>query len=198
MSEDGAEWSETCYESFWNMQDLAYGAERFVLAGHGGDLFATGGDIFVSLDGIDWTQAAGEVPRARAVAYGGGKFIAVGTAAVATSPDGSVWTKTPFDYHRQLFDVVHGDGTFVITGNFGSVFASSDGVTWTEEQSGLAGAFFLRGVVHGNGLFVAVGDEYDLDLLMSRSAIITSPNGTDWSIRHNGTNQGLRGCVTMA
>lgn len=196
VSDDGAVWTELIDESFTSRPfALAHGAGRFVAVGGGPDPLAPGGTAYASADGVTWTDASGDIPEARSVTYGGGKFVAVGTASIATSSDGLSWTSAPFDAPRQLFDVAYGDERFVATGNSGSIFTSSDGVRWREEQSGLSGGYFLRGVTYGDGLFVVVGDKYDPDLRMNTSTIITSPDGAHWTTRHSDVGQELRDVV---
>lgn len=196
LSENGAVWTELVNETFAGRSfALAHGAGRFVAVGPGVDPLASGGSAYASTDGVTWADASGEIPEVRSVTHGGDKFVAVGTAAIAISSDGLSWTSAPFDAPRQLFDVAHGAGVFVAVGNSGSIFSSVDGVHWSEEQSGLSGGYFLRGVTYGDGLFVAVGDQYDPDLRMNTSMIITSPDGAHWTTRHSGVGQELRDVV---
>ena len=141
VSEDGAEWTETHDPLFANLSAITFGADKFVAVGLGSDPLSPEGNAFVSADGINWIPAAGNVPKLNSVAYGDSEFIAVGYGEIATSPDGLQWTGEPFEYPRQIFDVVRDNGTFVITGNAGSVFTSPDGAAWTEQQSGLSDIF---------------------------------------------------------
>ncbi|MDE0170675.1 MAG: hypothetical protein OXS29_14405 [bacterium] len=151
----------------------------------------SGGVVLTSLDGVEWSPVASGLPGLATVTYGKGVFVAAGTAFVATSADGIAWAPSPFDSPRRLFGIAYGDDRFVITGGHGSIFTSSDGVEWTSRNSGVSGVTFLRGVAHGGGLFVAVGDEYDTAAKSSVSTIITSPNGADWTVQHSGESQSL-------
>lgn len=193
LSKDGAVWTTVTNESFAGQPlALAHGAGRFVAVGDSSDPLAPGGSAYASDDGVTWTSTTGDIPEARSLIYGGGTFVAVGNASIATSPDGLSWTSAVFDAPRQLFDVTHGDGKFVATGNAGAIFTGSDGTQWSAQESGLPdGGYFLRGVAHGDGLFVVVGDRYDPALRMNTSAIITSPDGAAWTLRHAGDGQEL-------
>lgn len=177
---------------FFGASDVAFGAGRFVTVGEAFNPdFGVGAVIRTSLDGIEWSSVDSGLPGLATVTYGKGMFVAAGAAFVATSADGVSWVPSPFDAPRQLFAIAYGDDRFVITGGHGSVFTSSDGVMWTSRNSGLSGVTFLRGVAHGGGLFVAVGDEYDAGAKRSVSTIITSPDGADWTVRHSGASQSL-------
>ncbi len=192
LSENGAVWTELVSESLGGQSfALAYGAGRFVAMGANSDPLAGGGSAFASDDGVTWTSTSGDIPEARSVIYGDGTFVAVGNASIATSPDGLSWTSAAFDAPRQLFDVAHGDEGFVVTGNSGSIFTGSDGLQWSAQQSGLTDGYFLRGVTHGDGLFVAVGDRYAPSSRMNTSIIITSPDGVAWAPRHSAAGQEL-------
>lgn len=72
-----------------------------------------------------------------------------------------------------FFGVAYGNGKFVVTGYFEPVVLTSpDGVTWTTHT--IAPYAYLRGVVWGNGVFVAVGNG---------GRILTSPDGVSWTDR---------------
>ncbi|MXY75727.1 MAG: hypothetical protein F4Y40_01375 [Acidimicrobiia bacterium] len=178
--------------AFFGASDVAFGAGRFVAVGEAFNPdFGLGAVIRTSPDGVEWSQVDSGLPGLAAVTYGKGMFVAAGAGFVATSADGISWAPSPFDAPRQLFAIAYGDDRFVITGGHGSVFTSSDGVEWTSRNSGVSGVTFLRGVAHGGGLFVAVGDEYDATSKGSVSTIITSPDGADWTVRHSGQSQSL-------
>ena len=178
--------------AFFGASDVAFGAGRFVAVGEEFNPdFGLVAIIRTSHDGVEWSLVDSSLPGLAAVTYGKGMFVAAGTAFVATSTDGIAWVPSPFDAPRQLFAIAYGDDRFVITGGRGSVFTSSDAVEWTSRDSGVSGVTFLRGVAHGGGLFVAVGDEYDATAKRSVSTIITSPDGADWTVRHSGDSQSL-------
>ena len=196
VSKDGVLWEEHYDRALLGTSAVTYGAGKFVAVGEVFSSSGLVGIISTSPDGFNWTErAVGLLRGLHSVAYGGGKFVAVGSKLVILSSDGIDWMETSFgstpEYVRQLYDVVHGKDTFVITGNRGSVFTSADGVVWEARQSGVSRLVFLRSVAYGNGLFVAVGDEYDSDQRISKSTVITSPNGIEWSAQYSGTCQSL-------
>ena len=64
-------------------------------------------------------------------------------------------------------------------GENGTIITSSDGVSWTTNNSGVAD--YLLSVVFAHGIFVAVGGDYGLT-----STILTSTNGIDWQSQNSG------------
>lgn len=138
----------------------------FVAVGHDGTRLT-------SPDGATWTEAArgkeGEVFRA--VAFGGGRCVAVGTYGgknlFSSSADGKTWTFGSKDgkYNRTLRGLAYGKGQFVTAGgdpvSVGQsspfVMLSTDGVEWTDYIE-IAGKNIIRRIAWGNDCFVGVGD----------------------------------------
>lgn len=159
------------WDSSWSSQVVgtgsndgaAYGLGIFVVVGANG--------ILTSSDGVSWVQRS-NVPL-RAVAYGAGKFVAVGDSGQNySSVDGVSWVQgsTSVVAGVSFYSICHGAGLFVAVGNNTSsaIATSTDGVSWTLRSTGAAN---LRGVTHGGGIFVAVGEQF---------ARIYSVNGVDW------------------
>ena len=119
--------------------------------------------------------------------------------------------------------IFHGNGIFVVVGEAGTLYTSSDGDTWTWRSSGTNRS--LRDVAYGGGTFVAVGEGgtiltsadglawtpqhsgtgrdlhgvgYGSDTFVAvgdRGSILTSPDGTTWTVRDSGTHQLLKKVV---
>src|SRR6266550_3253669 len=66
-----------------------------------------------------------------------------------------------------------GQGIFVGVGAGPFVQISTDGLTWTQHDSGTPSS--LRAIAYGSGLFVAVGNE---------GIALTSSDGIDWTSRN--------------
>ncbi len=141
------------------------------------------GYIATSPDWVNWTNTTpGRLQGLAGVAYGKGKFVAVGYAGnglpyspIATSTDGFHWTitnsGTAEDYESIATD---SNGTFVAVSDYGRVLRSTDnGVTWATNTPapGLA-TNGLNYVAYINSQFVAVG---------YGGAVIYSANGASWS-----------------
>ncbi|TCP52631.1 cadherin-like protein, partial [Tumebacillus sp. BK434] len=136
----------------------------------------TGGTIIKSADGISWQNVSVAAAAGfYGVAYGEGKFIAVGestgsTPVIYTSVDGQVWEIVPDPKPKQVLNsVAYGDGKFVAVGLSGYIYESEDGVTWNERVSNVSKD--LWAVNYGAGKFYAAG---------ANETIISSQSGITW------------------
>jgi len=104
--------------------------------------------------------------RINAVAYGGGKFVAVGDSGKAAySDDGITWIPveetTFYDTHNEGIDIeaiAYGGGKFVAVGGGGKAAYSSNGITWQAADTNL-GDFHINAIAYSGKRFVAGGDE---------------------------------------
>src|SRR6202162_2178044 len=86
-----------------------------------------------------WSNTMPQGNRLNGAAYGGGVFVAVGSAgAVLTSRDGSSWTPRFPNTRSDLFDGAWGGQLFVAIGAGGAAFTSPDGVFWARRPVGTA------------------------------------------------------------
>jgi hypothetical protein len=71
--------------------------------------------------------------------------------------DGVSWTiqKTTFD--DSASGIAYGGGKFIVSGEFGSLWSSANGVRWTRYQPFSSPGFGFFGVCCGDGSCVAVG-----------------------------------------
>jgi len=114
----------------------------------------------------------------RDVAYGGGRWVAVGEGTTVVSTDAAKWSAGPLP-DRSLTGVAYGDGSFVAVGDGGAVLRSADGVAW--EDAGGTVAANLTAVAFAGGLFLAVGDG---------ATVLSSPDGLTWTQEWPGALQG--------
>jgi len=119
------------------------------------------------------------------VAYGAGKFVAIGNQGSAwSSADGTSWTEIDLSTlsMSQFQSIAFLNGEFIAfgydgeTGNY-VVLTSSDGSTWSSTT--LSTSDFYASTAYGNGVYVAVTWDW------SGSPIFTSANGTDWTAVSN-------------
>ena len=97
-------------------------------------------------------------------------FVGVGTGGVIlSSQDGVNWESASIssDYFN---GITFADNKYVVVGNSGAVYTSSNARNWTSQVSGTVQELFE--VIYGNSLFVSVG---------CQGTIITSPTGVNWS-----------------
>lgn len=170
-----------------HLRAVTHANDRFVAVGEYGS-------VVVSQDALQWSDRGLESPyKLNSVAYGNGRFLAVGTAsvplpiyaraAVLTSSNALEWTELPSALNQaaQPNRVAFGNDTFVISASLsqdgsGHLLRSSDGAAWTDFPLPLSTSIFNLGFFQG--LFVAVGIGPS-----SRAIILTSPDGVDWQQR---------------
>ena len=145
-------------------------------------------DVMTSPNGGEWTTVGHLADYGTlGVAWGAGRFVAVGTIGlIATSTDGITWTSgsTLRDGSAEvaLYGVVFDGTQFVAVGQRGQAATSADGVTWTVHAT--ASPEDLRAIAVGsNGELVAVGDN---------GVVQTSGDGVHWTLRDSGTHRWLR------
>lgn len=142
-----------------------------------GQFMAFGYGIVRSSDGLNWvrsevTPTGGYVqPPINDVAYGSGKWVAVGLQGVSVSTDGGVFTRLNAT-DITLYGVAYGEGRFVAVGASGAILTSTDGSNWSLE--GTNEGSVLSSVAYGNGKFVAVGEA---------GRAYWSDDGQTWTLR---------------
>lgn len=130
-----------------------------------------------------WTQQIQTRPNydVHDIAYGAGRYVAVGDAGlIRVSTDGVAW-KTLVDPSQSpqkfgLESVIYEKNLFVAVGSSGYVMTSVDGLTWVKRVSGTG--VYLYKIAYGGGLFMAVGRQ---------GTAITSADGIHWTSCTTGT-----------
>ena len=187
-SSNGKTWSKTTGTA---LGDIAFGNGTFV--------GVSGNNLLTSPDGINWAVRASYPPiqyvgtRFTRIAFGNGIFAAIGydsesvprNDVVYTSTYGVSWTgyilNTPESF-KGLNDICFGNNIFLIVGNIGYVFTSSDGTNWSGLQAGaptLGGGIAYDdrySVAYGDGTFVSVGEGND---------ILSSLDGVTWKRKNS-------------
>jgi hypothetical protein len=167
----------------WVMRNPATSADLYDITFGSGKFVATGyyNTIVRSDDGISWTPClSSDMGQFSAIVRAPDRFVAVGktlidntSGTIATSADGLMWTTL----YGSLGGVAYGNSRFVAVGELGSCRTSSDGISWTNETTGISNR--LRSVTFGNNTFVAAGD---------KGGICSSTNGSAWVGTTLGTN----------
>ncbi len=210
ISPDGVAWSEQEPAGWSEVKGLAYGDGTYVAVTDFAGFYcstqpAAGWEV------VGWDGLPGAYPHLLSVAYGAGRFVAVGMdpRSPIVSPDGCTWTNwPPFAREILLWSVAFGDSQFVAVGPSGLVVVSSDGSNWVKRASGAATD--LRALAYGNGTWVMLGDGtmlattnltsfQDADSTLTSRGIaglaygdgrfvagglqevLTSPDGTNWT-----------------
>jgi hypothetical protein len=162
-----------------------------------GALYVAAGDPFDGATGTTWaytspdattwtarTTATFNEPTLRVAYPGDGNFYMLGSSgSLARSANGTSWTpvlapggrNAPGMGQSNMLGAIAYSGTlWVAGGQFGSIFTSPDGVTWTSRRAARC-CGSIDGIDYGNGLFAAVGDT------SGAAYILTSPDGITWT-----------------
>ena len=184
-SSDGINWTERTLPPTSALTDIIYGYGQFVAVGYSGTVITA-----PAADLSTWTpRTSGTTQTLWQVSYKNtspNKFVAVGASgAVITSPDGLAWTVQASGISQTLMTVGYGNGLFVTSGSnssgdAGHIWTSPDGVAWTEQTS--PAYEWFKDVLYAGGHYFLIGGK-----------IITSANGTAWSIVHGGTGWDIWG-----
>jgi hypothetical protein len=181
-STDGASWTAISNSTFrqWEFESIAYGDGKFVA----GASTLGGGKIAYSADGINWTVAAdsgfGTSLSIRDIAYGGGRFVAVGNRRMANSTNGISWTSvmdTGISSGWEIYGVAYGGGRFVAGGNHGGMTYSADGTNWTAVSKSPFAPLDMMDIAYGGGRFVAGG---------GFGTMAYSTDGATWTVGADG------------
>lgn len=106
-----------------------------------------------------------------AVAYGAGRYVAVGRAGtILTSTDGSGWVPQTQFMPTLFTNVVFADSKFVAVGSNGNVLVSTDGLSWISRNVGEVGV--LYGAANNGTTWVITG---------SGGSIYTSADTVTWT-----------------
>jgi len=151
-------------------------------AGHtdGTDTFsASYANNFLSVgfnDTYDSTIGMGSVFRSTSGSYNPAAFTFSGTSTANNSSASVTIDLRP--RINSILDVEYANGTFVISGRYGGISTSSDGVTWTSRTSGTTSD--INGLSYNNAenLFAYVTAD---------GSLRTSTNGITWTTRTSGT-----------
>lgn len=161
------------------MRAVAGASKGFFIAGN------SGGYVSKSSDGITWDALISTgMASIRKLASGNGIIVAIanystsGHTGIVYSTDGVTWTQatTGQASNTYFFDIVFGNGMFVVVGENGStpkILTSTNGATWTARTTGYSSGDSPYRIAYGNGNYVTVS--------YSSGIVVTSANGTSWS-----------------
>ncbi|MEP7043177.1 MAG: hypothetical protein ABI843_08935 [Dokdonella sp.] len=189
-SSNGVDWTTTS-SSLTTETPTAIATDdvAFVVAGDGGS-------ILRSIGTSTWEVLPSVLPFiANAIAWGNGKFVAVGDeGTIATSIDeGATWEVQSSPNTANFKGVTWGGGQFVVVGYqpagaFGQagasyIVTSSDGVNWVQQDGHVLPGDLLNAVVWSGSQFVAVGGDSGFAPPGGdgSNAAFTSPDGQGWT-----------------
>lgn len=139
----------------------------------GGNLFAGGGRVSTSTDGITWTTVtlAGAPSVPGGLTYGLGNYYYCSGSNIYTSTDSITWTLGTSGTSTTINAIGYGNGLFVYAGSSSMIATSTNGSSWTQRNFGVSGAT-PKTIFYHNGRFF-VGCEAGI--------LRTSTDGITWS-----------------
>jgi uncharacterized repeat protein (TIGR02543 family) len=191
------EWTGACTGTDPNDCSITMDSDKTVTANFETDSMAE----WTSLPAGDDTGIKfGTDTRVQSIAYGNGKFVAVGfTGKASYSYDGITWTSLPAGddtgikfgtstISSHASSIVYADNKFVVTGWGGKASYSYDGIKWTSllpgENTGIKiGYSVARSVTYGNDKFVVVGSSGEASY---------SSDGIEWTSLTPGIDTGIK------
>jgi acetyl esterase/lipase len=170
VSPDGRKWNEASAQSNW-LGDVAYGNGMFVAVGYHRSIH--------SHNGTEWSAPVrNNTVSGRRIAFGGGRFVAIGWMTEAgqqvgystTTTDAQQWFNTKVSDGLIPRSVAFGKGRFILVGSHGLRESSADGVVWQHRALGEESEE-LREVIWTGGQFIALGNRGGY----------ASPDGIEWT-----------------
>jgi len=173
-SSDGKRWDIVYRNGGTLLRDILCVGSRCVTVGSAGTAVIISTD-----DGQNFAQqSVPGVAALQSIAYGAGLWVIVGSGSdpvILTSPTGlpKSWTQQatpPVTAKVELRGIAWNGKLFVTVGSY-AIFTSPDGITWTDQKSGVNPESSWSGIGWGGGLWVAIS-----------SNISTSYDGVHWSL----------------
>lgn len=167
-TDDGESWNVKYGEDGVSLYAVVVNAWQIVV---GGRYRHTAGAFMMRSEdrGESWT-AVESLPQSghwtTDLVYAGGMFVAAtdiprwtGGTRVWVSVDGKDWRDIVFwdDPTAGLFAILHDGNRFIVAGDYGAVFTSSDGVYWTQQETPLEQISYLSAAWSGSELKLAGG-----------------------------------------
>jgi hypothetical protein len=190
-------WTKQNSSSSLAPNSIAFGKGKYFIYSNSS---ATTPVVQYSSDALTWTDSTAIMGPVDAMASDGTKIVAisspnnVSTNVLWESTDGGAFTRWETAVRGQYQDLAYGNGTYVAMGEGNSCLKTSpDGINWTQIETNvthpdyglvsLCFAYQVNGLSFGNGTFVAVGKGYSLEDGAEIGAVLTSPDGTTWTVR---------------
>jgi hypothetical protein len=122
----------------------------------------------VSTNGLNWSVSSTNLPPFADLTSGGNEFVGVSYNSLYSTTDGYNWRSNSTSTNA-FHGVCYANNQFIAVGDNGSIFASLDGITWTNLSIPTTGSFY--GVAYGNRLYAIAG-----------TVAATSTDGVAWSL----------------
>ena len=154
VTSDGINWNfaSTPHSSsgFADYSSVMYGGDRFIAAGEGSK-------CVYSLDAVTWTAMSGQSTSVRypSLAYGNGVYVCLDSSSFAAtySTNGTKWVASTGLLPVGSCNVLYYKNRFITINSAGTVYYSTDGVTWSFSNS----VSRVEKIIYGKDRFIAVG-----------------------------------------
>jgi hypothetical protein len=110
---------------------------------------------------ISWTHVTSSSFSPYAIAFGNGRFVAVGSGSQsAYSTNGISWIEVSISsvVNAGFLNIAYSNPKFLAVSSTGLTVESSDGTSWSFIINNTFDSTAINSTVYGNGYFVAVGD----------------------------------------
>jgi hypothetical protein len=159
--------------------------------------------IFYSPDGTNWSPLTSTniFTVCNGVAANNSLWVAVGygTNKLAYSPDGLVWTGVSSVFTSSGNGVAWNGNVWIAVGQGTTkhMYSSKNGISWTPITTGFGTSSIGRSIAWNGNVWIAAGTWYDSGNISIVSSIITSPDGSNWTIISGTpfTNNIANGCA---
>ncbi|OKP78825.1 hypothetical protein A3844_28890, partial [Paenibacillus helianthi] len=201
MGSDGAIWNSADLAN-WNQVTLSSRVAGFSAAAYGNNTYVAIGEanqtsttLATSTDGSAWTlqSSLNDSTAITDIAFGNGKFVAVGSSAgapkIKTSADGITWHEPtlPAQSIDAVYSIAYTNNQFIALGygydnqgniDASSIWTSADGETWTNRSGAYPNQTdVLSNVLYDGSKYVLTGYNSSTYEVFSR----TSDDLTSWS-----------------
>jgi hypothetical protein len=175
VSSNGLDWTVFSLPNYANPASVAWSGSTFVAVGEA--IYGLDFNVTTSPDGITWTPQHSTSPNGvwlSDVAYGAGKFVALGDPVGPTSDFGHSYTANALGITWTQHSIPGGryitfsNGIFIVPLSAGTNLISTDGLAWAPVPTGITNT--LGKVLRYNGIFVA----------RAQTWLATSADGTNW------------------
>jgi hypothetical protein len=159
-SPDGLTWTPTVSGTTNDLRAIIWDGSKYVVAGQNGT-------ILTSPDGVTWTsRSSGSSTFFNSLSYSGSRYVAAGGYGIRISNDAITWSAPTSAPGSISFEACTWTGSSFIAGGLGfgntaTIYSSSDGASWTlqnstirdniESAASVSGAAYITGAINGTG-----------------------------------------------
>ncbi|KPU44786.1 N-acetylmuramoyl-L-alanine amidase LytC precursor [Oxobacter pfennigii] len=177
-SSDGVTWTIQTSGTNSDLNKVDYLNNQFIAVGKNGTILTSG-------NGTEWTaRTSGTLRELKGISYDGSRYVVVGgddsyipdspKPIIITSQVGTAWIPATHDSNIPFRTVAHGNGIFIALTEYGRVYKSEDGTSWSAiGYLGSIGTQYPMDMIYAGSKFIAVGGYGEIYL--------STDNGASWT-----------------